>query len=126
MAAYAKGFALTGDLDLDPIANSIDLSEERGIKVISADIVSVGGLTARVWAVPPEELQSLRDVGLGFLRRTAGWSFAADANDQMLAYWDTCMAAYSFFSSVAEAASCSACKVVAPWRYKCSADSTSG
>ena len=35
-------------MGLDPIANLVDLSEGRGIKVISTDLTSVDGLTAKV------------------------------------------------------------------------------
>ena len=44
----AQGLRAHWGLGLDPIANLVDLSEERGIKVISADLRSVDGLTARV------------------------------------------------------------------------------
>ena len=44
----ARGLRAHWGLGLDPIANLVDLSEERGIKVISADLASVDGLTARV------------------------------------------------------------------------------
>ena len=44
----AQGLRAHWGLGLDPIANLVDLSEERGIKIISTDLTSVDGLTARV------------------------------------------------------------------------------
>ena len=44
----AQGLRAHWGLGLDPIANLVDLSEGRGIKVISTDLTSVDGLTAKV------------------------------------------------------------------------------
>ena len=44
----AQGLRAHWGLGLDPIANLVDQSEERGIKVISTDLTSVDGLTAKV------------------------------------------------------------------------------
>ena len=44
----AQGLRVHWRVGLDPIANLVDLSEVRGIKVISVDLTGVDGLTARV------------------------------------------------------------------------------
>ena len=44
----AQGLRAHWGLGFDPIANLVDLSEERGIKVVATDIAGIDGLTARV------------------------------------------------------------------------------
>ena len=44
----ARGLRAHWGLGIDPIANLVDLAEERGIKVVSTDLTDIDGLTARV------------------------------------------------------------------------------
>ena len=53
-------------------------------------------ILTKVWVTVPRELQSLRDEGLGHLRRRG-------PSDRMLVHWCMCMAIYPFFGTVADA-----------------------